>query len=408
MRSISRWAALFGPGMLLAATGVGAGDLATAAFAGAHLGTTVLWAVLLGGALKFALNEGLARWQLASGSSFLEGVARRLGPVWLWLFLPYLLLWSYFVGAALISACGVAAQALLPLQAGAVQGKQIWGALHAVLGLLLVWLGGFALFARVMRWCIAVMFVLVLLTAVQLWPGASAVAQGLRPSLPPSPSALEWTLALIGGVGGTLTILCYGYWIRAAGRSGLGALNISRIDLAGGYALTALFGMAMVIIGSQLPQVSGGGASLIVDLGLALQGALGPVARWVFLIGAWAALFSSLLGVWQAVPYLFADLWRVLRGGRGSVDEKSPAYRVYLLAIALVPLLGLSMSFSQAQKLYAITGALFMPLLALALLRMNGRRDWVGAAVNRWPAQLALLSTLAFFAYLAWRRWQLG
>ena len=24
-------------------------------------------------------------------------------------------------------------------------------------------------------------------------------------------------------------------------------------------------------------------------------------------LGAWAAIFSSLLGVWQAVPYLFAD-----------------------------------------------------------------------------------------------------
>ena len=33
------------PGFLLAATGVGAGDLATASFAGSHLGVAVLWAV---------------------------------------------------------------------------------------------------------------------------------------------------------------------------------------------------------------------------------------------------------------------------------------------------------------------------------------------------------------------------
>ena len=113
---------LFGPGLLLAATGVGAGDLATAAFAGGRLGTTVLWAAALGALLKFALNEGLARWQLASGQTFLEGVATHLGRVWLWLFLPYLLLWSYCVGAALISACGVAAQALWPLGEDAVTG----------------------------------------------------------------------------------------------------------------------------------------------------------------------------------------------------------------------------------------------------------------------------------------------
>ena len=34
---------------------------------------------------------------------------------------------------------------------------------------------------------------------------------------------------------------------------------------------------------------------------------LGIAARWTFLIGAWGAIFSSLLGVWQSVPYLFAD-----------------------------------------------------------------------------------------------------
>ena len=46
-----------GPGLLVAATGVGAGDLATAAFTGSHLGPAVLWAVLVGAALKFLLTE---------------------------------------------------------------------------------------------------------------------------------------------------------------------------------------------------------------------------------------------------------------------------------------------------------------------------------------------------------------
>ena len=36
-------------------------------------------AVVLGAGLKFALNEGLARWQLASGSTLLEGAVRHLG-----------------------------------------------------------------------------------------------------------------------------------------------------------------------------------------------------------------------------------------------------------------------------------------------------------------------------------------
>ena len=39
------------PGLLVAATGVGAGDLATASIAGSLLGVSVLWAVIAGGAI---------------------------------------------------------------------------------------------------------------------------------------------------------------------------------------------------------------------------------------------------------------------------------------------------------------------------------------------------------------------
>ena len=65
--------ALIGPGLLVAATGVGAGDLATASFAGSLLGNGILWAAVLGAFLKYVVNEGLARWQLATGNTIIEG-----------------------------------------------------------------------------------------------------------------------------------------------------------------------------------------------------------------------------------------------------------------------------------------------------------------------------------------------
>jgi Mn2+/Fe2+ NRAMP family transporter len=70
---------MIGPGLLLAATGVGAGDLATASFAGGLLGTAVLWAVVFGAFLKFVVTEGLARWQLATGETLIEGAVSRGG-----------------------------------------------------------------------------------------------------------------------------------------------------------------------------------------------------------------------------------------------------------------------------------------------------------------------------------------
>ena len=390
---------LIGPGLLLAATGVGAGDLATGAFAGAKLGTAVLWAVALGALLKFSLNEGLARLQLASGQTIFVAVSQRLGRWPLILFLPYLLLWSYFVGAALISACGVAGHALIDMGLGADAGKRWLGAAQALIALALVWLGGFALFERLMKLFVGLMFAVVLLTAVQLWPGSDAVLGGLfLPRIPAVPEALDWTLALMGGVGGTVTVLCYGYWIREAGRTHADDLKSCRYDLAAAYGMTAIFGLAMVIIGSTVT-VEGRGAGLIIVLADSLALQLGPVARQLFLIGAWGAMFSSLLGVLQAVPYLWADLIRALLGQPGGRPlRETRSYLWALLLLACVPMLGLGTGFAQIQKFYAIAGALFMPALALLLLWLNNRLPLLG---NRWLANAGLLLTLLCFSAFA-------
>lgn len=402
--------AMIMPGFLIAATGVGVGDLATASFTGSHLGLAVLWAVVAGGLLKFTLNEGLARWQLVTGRTFLEGVAHRFGPMVGWLFLPYLLLWSFFVGSALLSACGVTLHAMLPLFDHAATAKLVFGMLASVAGLALVWTGNFRLFEKVMGVCIGVMFTTVVVTALLLWPGTSEVVSGLLvPTIPDARgTGITWTIALIGGVGGTLTILCYGYWIREKGRVGTEAIKYCRIDLAVGYGMTVLFGLAMVIIGSTI-EIEGRGAGLLVVLAQSLEKPLGSAGRWLFLVGAFSAVFSSLLGVWQAVPYLFADIWNlfVRRGDQPlsvNITQGTP-YRIYLLALAFLPMLGLFMGFREVQKLYSVIGALFMPLLAVALLILNGKRAWVGDFANRPLTKMLLLATVAFFGAMAWMKW---
>jgi Mn2+/Fe2+ NRAMP family transporter len=252
-------------------------------------------------------------------------------------------------------------------------------------------------------------------TAVALWPGTGAVLEGLLlPSIPEG--GLDWTLALMGGVGGTVTVLCYGYWLREENRGGQGALWTSRIDLAAAYLVTALFGVAMVIIGSTV-EIEGRGAGLLVTLSARLAETLGPAAGTLFLVGALGAVFSSLLGVWQAVPYLFADLWGQLLGTHGpggaalddAVDTRGLPYRGYLTALALLPMAGLFHSFREVQKVYALAGAWFLPVLALALLFLNGRAGWVGPRYRSRPAtQAVLLATLAFFSWIAWRAMRQG
>lgn len=390
----------FAPGILLAATGVGAGDLLTSTLAGSEVGLAVLWAVPVGALLKWALTEGLARWQLATGTTLLEGWCWKLGGWIRWVFLVYLVLFTLIVGRALITACGVAGTGFLQL--GEPQTSVFWwGAAHSLLGLALVLGGGFRLFERVMSGLVGVMFVTVLATAVLMRPDWGAVAAGFAPSMPDTGS--QWVLAVLGGVGGTVTLLAYGYWIREQERSGREMLPVCRLDLAVGNGVTALFGVAVVIIGSRL-DLTQGGSLLALEMADQLAAALGPAGRWIFLVGFWGAVFSSLLGVWQSIPYLFADFMD-LRGEPGVRQRRdlrrTTAYRLYVALIAFAPLPFLNAPVREIQLVYGVFGALFLPLMALTLLVMNNRRSWVGAEFRTpWAVNATLAAALALFVYL--------
>ena len=393
---------IIAPGILLAATGVGAGDLMTTSLAGSEVGLGLMWAAVVGVVFKFALTEGIARWWLATQSTPLEGWAWRLGGWIRWVFFPYLLLFTLVVGGALVTACGVAGGGLVPL-GDPITSKVVWGIFHSMLGLALVWYGSFALFEKLMTYLVGIMFVTVITTAFAIGPDWGEVAQGFIPSIPEGHGA--WVLAVVGGVGGTVTLLSYGYWMREVGRRGLEDVRVCRIDLAVGNGMTALFGMAALIIGSGV-QLEGGGADLPIRMANLLRAEIGPWGYWIFLAGFWGAVFSSLLGVWQSIPYMFADFLELGAGKtpglRRNTDLRgSRPYRAYLVFIATVPLVFLWVPVREIQLAYGIIGAFFLPLLALTLLLLNNRRRWVGSDfLNRWLSNGILVAALLFFAYL--------
>jgi len=255
----------------------------------------------------------------------------------------------------------------------------------------------------------ALLFVSIIGCALMTRPDVFQVLSGIfSPGIPDLDSGgLVWTVALMGGVGGTLTILCYGYWIQAEGRNQIQDLRNCKIDLATGYGLTALFGLAMVIIGSRI-SVDATGINLVIGIAEYFALNLGNWAKWMFLVGAWGAVFSSLLGVWQCVPLIFADCYtRIMdkskSASRLAALEASRPYRIYLLLLALVPLLSLVSSFREIQKLYSFVGALFIPCLAAILLYLNGKARLVGRENrNRFSTTLMLAATLLFFLAAGW------
>ncbi len=404
----------YGPGIAVAATGVGAGDLVAASVAGAKFGTVILWSALLGAIIKFALNEGVARWQLATGSTMIEGWFSKLPRVISYYFLVYLILWSFIVAAALISACGLAGHAIFPQLS-----VNAWGIIHSVLGVVLVYVGRYRLFEKLMELFTALMFITVLYCAVMIKPDFSSLVPSLFiPTLPEG--SAKFILSVMGGVGGSVTLLSYGYWIREKQWEGKDLHRHTQRDLGLAYTLTGLFGAAMMMIAAGVNPAVMTGDSMALEVGQRIGSVIGPTGKWMFLLGFWGAVFTSLFGVWQSVPYFFADCIASIKrstdtrllpaptsqlfgtGGHYSITPDSWYYKGFLLYLAFPPMLLLLFGKPVwVIVIYSVVSAFFMPFLAATLLYMNNKQQWVGELKNRLITNALLVLSLVLFGYLA-------
>lgn len=394
---------LAGPGLVVAAAGIGSGDVVSATVGGANYGVALLWAIALGAFFKFVLSEGIARFQLATGKTVIEGWAEYL-PVWVkGYFAIYLVLWTVAVSAALTNATGLG---LANLTGGAV--PQAWGAvLHSLIGFAFVWFGGYGRFEKLMKTLVGVMGFSILICAALTMTQPGPALQGLFiPTIPQGSGS--YVLSLIGGIGGSITMLSYNYWMREEGMKGAGYLGYVRGDVGIAYAFTAVFGLSIMLIANRaffLPGIAITDAQAVPKMAEMLGSILGAFGYYAYAIGFWAAVFASLLGVWQSVPYLYADLVGVFRGLAPEAREAmtqvtSLPYRLALIFITLVPI---PFAFTGRPLtvivIYTIVGSLFVPFLAATLLYLNNKVVWTEAVPkNHWSTNLLLVAILLLFA----------
>ena len=404
---LARWK-LVGPGIVVAATGVGAGDLVATLIAGARFGYALLWAAVIGCIVKIALAEATGRYHLATGSTILEGW-RSLGCWTSWYFGIYIILWGFVYGGTAMSATALPLSALFP----DVLPFWAWGGLSGLLGAAFVLLNRYAIFEAAMKLFIGIMFVVVVGLAILVAPNLGDALGGLVPRLPDG--SVIYTLGLIGGVGGTITLAAYGYWVNAKGWHSPAWMGMMRFDNRVAYIVTGIFVAAMLIVGAELlhaAQISlAGGDRGLLDLEAVLADRFGPRVATIFLVGFLATTFSSILGVWQGVSLLFADFVRNMRGTHAAGDrtdlEISPAFRFYVLWLTFPPMILLTLGQPFALIIaYGAFGAFFMPFLALTLIwLLNGRavpREWRSGWLSNLLLALASILFVVLCAHQIW------
>ena len=389
-----------GPGLVVAATGVGTADLITSIVIGTSFGMTFVWAIIVGSILKYYLNEGVGRWYLATGRTMLDGW-HSLGKWATGYFGVYSIIWGFVYGAAAASTAGMAMHAMFPIMP-----LWAWAIIHSVGGFLLIFSGRYLLYERVMTVLIGIMFITIIGTAVLFLPSFGDFAGGFVPTIPDG--SFMMMIGLIGGVGGTITMASYGYWLAEKNWKGKEWIPTMRIDAKVAYTLTAIFTLAGLVIGAEF--LGGTGVSIRDDQGLLhladlLGEEFGTPMRWMFLVAFWSAAYTSLLGVWNGVPYLFADFIKTIRKKKGPgkqiVSETEPAYRFYLAWLTFPPMI--LFYFGKPVELiiiYGALGSLFMPFLAISLLLLLNSKTVAQELRNKLGANIVLVGCLIMFAYL--------
>ncbi|MQA80444.1 MAG: divalent metal cation transporter [Streptosporangiales bacterium] len=376
--------------------------------AGGRFGYTFVWAFVFAAVLKYFLTEALGRWHLATGRTIIEGW-RAIG-LWAVVFVGvYLVLWAFIYGAAGPATVGLAANAMVPALS-----VEAWAIVHSLAAFAIVLIGRYGVFELIMKVLVGVMFVTVVGSAVIVGPDLAGFARGLVPTIPAG--SLLYAVGVVGGLGGTLALAAYGYWIRDKNWHGRSFIPLMRLDSVIGYVATAIFALSMLVLGAEF--LYGTDRSVEGDAGLlALVEPLaqehGVALKWLFLLGFWSVAYTSVLGVWNGMSYLFADIVRTISDRTAKSDtpegerpnfERTRSYRLFLVMLTFptIPLILLGRPV-QLVLIWVTLGAIFLPFLACTLLYLlNARRFGVrqGGIVSVSNIVLAL-SLLVFAVLLA-------
>jgi Mn2+/Fe2+ NRAMP family transporter len=389
------------PGVLLAATGIGASDFFGATWAGTAVGTSILWAVALGAVLKYLLTVGMTKWQLYSGKTLLETWLTAFPKTVQWIFIGYFLIWTVLVSAALMGACGMAiTQFDVPqLHENKKYNNAIYAGLHGILGWVLVRFIRFEWFEKAISFIVGFMFIAIVLCCFRVQPVSPVVE---IPNFPVDKPVV--ILAIISGIGGTVTLLSFSYWIREKNWNSLAYFKDAKISLATGYIISGIFGMCILYIVAHVLRPHG----IMADSEESAKQAFRKVGslmgegtgKYFFISGFYAAVVGSMLGVWQSVPYFFADGYYLLKNQtveQSTSYTNTPAYRYFQISMILVAMIFLVQKAQILLVLYSLFGSLFMPMVAVSLLMLNTKKE-LGQHKNHWILNVFFVFVIVLYA----------
>lgn len=316
-----------GPGLIISAVIVGSGELVVTPKLGAEEGFKLLWFIILGCLLKVFVQIELGRHAVLRGQTTLVGLNTLPGPrvvvswvLWLWLAMYVSLVFQVagmVGGVARVFALGGLA---LPINGLAV----LIGGVTAVLLVVgryrtIEWFST----AFVAIFTVATILAVIMMQRTEYAVTGAQLAQGFSFGLP---DRLVTAFAVFGIIGvGASELIYYPYWCLEKGyaknigpddgtpewrENARGWLKIMRVDAWMSFALYTTSTLAFYLLGAAIlhaKQVKVDNSRMIETLSLMYREVFGEWSFGMFLVGAFAVLYSTIFGATASNARLAVD-----------------------------------------------------------------------------------------------------
>lgn len=423
-----------GPGMILAASIVGSGELIATTVLGAQVGYAALWVVLLSCFIKPAVQAEMGRLTIASGETGLESFNHVPGPRWkvnwlVWAWAVMVLITLFQVGA-MFGGLAQVMNLIFPFIP-----VNVWVFIFLAITLFLLLGGGYLRVERFSMVMVGLFTMLTFLCAVLMmrmpeYFSWEQVGEGLRFHLPAGGLATAVAVFGITGVGAT-ELFMYPYWCvekgygRFTGRReptaawrarASGWIRVMHVDIFASMIIYTVATVAFYLLGASILHGMGivpSAGDMIAVLSKIYTQTLGEWSLWLFYLGAVATLYSTIFAATASHSRLYADMFRLMGFFKTGDYASRVRYRDRMVwALTVIPVI-MFLVFQSPVKMVVAGGvaqSLMLPVIAIGVLYLRYRRLpkdtappwWMTAGL--WVAAVVIVCMMLYYALLTAQR----
>lgn len=348
-----------GPGLALAAVLIGSGEAVLSPWVGAQVGIIFLWVIPAALIMKWFMNELVGRYTLITGETIYEGFTKVPGPRGWPAHVNALTNYGKitFTYGSIIALC---AQVIT-----FVTGLDLQMSVYLTIAtcLLALLTGRFGFISNILTFLVAVMVVFAFYGGVVAIGniGLGTFFSGFIPNL--GTESNRWLiLGMYGYVGGATSNTLYSWWIKEK-KMGAVALKeagqpiemtpnnvrqlsnwmrLMHLDLGNGYFWTAVCSIVFYVAAVAFLMPKGLVAQGIkaIQINSEIWAQISTFGVALYLIGVFAALWSSIAGQWDGSSRSMVDWWEIFITKK-PMSERG-RYIAYLTFIGFFVLGGLA------------------------------------------------------------------